>query len=84
MSRDCGDLQCSVCGREATACWADHATIAVCPACATDVLPALAADSIDMPRDGQRAATAAKRAAERMLASYWRGVALRAVREGYQ
>ena len=71
---------CCICAQPATALWHGSSAIAVCAACAVEVLPALMADAIYLvPRDAADAA--AKRAWSAAEAAYWRAVALRALRE---
>lgn len=67
---------CTICGRPSVGVWCGAVgTVEPCPACATDVLPALAADSVQLSGDGLL------RSIDRMTAAYWRAAAMRLARE---
>ena len=71
---------CSFCDRTVTATWrAGGNVVAVCEDCGVTVLPALASDSIFVPK--VRAADEAKRKERELRLHYWRGLALRLIRE---
>jgi hypothetical protein len=70
--------QCDVCGHPAAAHWRGHHGIAICGACAIEVLPSLLADAIDLPLP--RMAGAAKLALMQAECRYWRALAMRMMR----
>lgn len=69
---------CALCGRPATAVWHGDTgtTLAICPACAVDLLPALTADAVYI---GDRSAV--ERTADRMAAAYWHAMTIRLLRD---
>jgi hypothetical protein len=68
--------RCSFCGLAASAFWAGHVVVSICPGCAVNILPALIADSIPYATrphlDG---------AVARAVSRYWRAAAYRLQRE---
>jgi hypothetical protein len=74
--------RCSFCDAPAQGVWhpSGGPVVAYCGSCAVEVLPALAADSIDLPPC--RADAAANRSLNRMVSKFWRAIALRALRDG--
>lgn len=51
---------CSFCGRKASAYWVGATTVRVCEQCALNVLPKLASDAVDLPRNPDKAREAAR------------------------
>jgi hypothetical protein len=72
------DIQkCFLCGGPPTAYWfGSERVVAVCPACATDVLPRLLADAIVGPVCGHKTVVGRLRLAERVAkAAFWEAAA---------
>lgn len=69
--------RCTICDRPAAGYWTGHTGgVATCYSCAVGVLPALLADSLPYATPAY-----VHGAAERMLTTYWRAIALRLLRE---
>lgn len=70
---------CAFCDHPATAAWSGRRLIAVCPSCAIDVLPKLAADAIDLTAASE--SDRLKLIVIQMKSKFWKALSLRFVKE---
>ena len=73
---------CALCRAPATAAWHGDQSIAVCPRCALESLPALIADAIELKH--VRPGGIAKLRALQMERTFWKALALRVLGERTQ
>ena len=70
---------CAFCDHPAAAAWRGQRLIAVCPSCAIEVLPKLAADAIDLAAASE--ADRLKWIVMQMKSKFWKALSLRLVKE---
>lgn len=70
---------CDVCDQPATARWRGHRPISICPTCAIEVLPRLAADAIDVSAADSRERV--KWIVKRMAVAFWKALSMRLLKE---
>jgi hypothetical protein len=67
---------CVMCGERASALWSGQDTVAICGKCSTEILPALWADAVWLPREAG-IIDRAQRELERGQTIYWKAIATR-------